>query len=198
MAKNEPKRTAVIETQSVLVTADGKIDLERGTEKALVIRCVPLGQSILIRPSMLEPGIVEDAALHGLKQKHIDAAAIARNPANGQSATPADKWAAIVEVYERLTGENPSWNATERGGGGEALVLQAIIRVKSSTDEAKVRAWWDTRTEAEKKKLAQNPQVVRVMGEIRAERLAAKSPATEEELWAGLEEDTPEDDTPQP
>ena len=50
----------------------------------------------------LSTEILSQALLHGLKQKLVDAAAIARNVDTGASATVADKKEAVMEIHSRL------------------------------------------------------------------------------------------------
>lgn len=117
----------------------------------------------------LSPEILAMAALHGLKQKLGDAAAISRSPATGKSATVADKREAVVEVYERLL--RGEWNKTNRGGGSGNLLLQALVRMyEGRKSEEQLSSWLGERTEKELADLRKQPRVAAIMNEIRAER----------------------------
>lgn len=72
------------------------------------------------------------AAMHGIGQKLVDAAALSRNPDTGAAASIADKHDAVRKVYDRLmSGE---WNA-ERGTneGGFLYRAMKVLRPDSAT-----------------------------------------------------------------
>lgn len=125
------------------------------------------GRQLNLHVSELTAEIREQALLHGLKQKLVDAAAISRNPDTGKSATVDDKYAAVREVYDRLLDGN--WNAP-REGSGQSSLLQAAMVEFSGKDAATVKTWLDGKTDAEKKALSLNPKVAAIINRIRAER----------------------------
>ena len=117
----------------------------------------------------LTPEILAMAALHGLKQKLGDAAAISRNTSTGKSATVADKREAVVEVYERLL--RGEWNKANRGGVAGNLLLQALTRMyEGRKTEEQLAGWLAERTDKELADLKKQPRVAAIMNEIRAER----------------------------
>lgn len=127
---------------------------------------------IVLNVSALSPDIMAYAAVHGLKQKIGDAAAMKRNPDTGASATLADKRAAMQAVVDRLLAGQ--WNA-ERGdgSGGASLLAQALVRLQPEKTLADVRAWLETKTDAQVKALRLNPKVAPVIAQIQAERAGA-------------------------
>ena len=152
------------ETKQITATVDEK----RG-EVAFAIIGLP---SLAIGLSELTPEVARYAALHGLKQKIGDAAAMKRNTETGASATLADKREAMLAVIERLLAGQ--WNATREGGtGGASLLAAALVRLQPSKTLADVRAWLETKTDAEVKALSLNPKVAPIIAEIRAERAGA-------------------------
>lgn len=125
-------------------------------------------------------------AWHGAKQKLVDAGAISRNKETGASATVADKFNAINEVYQRLL--IGQWNKPREGGDGAAngLLLSALCRMYAGVmDTDAMRAWLDAKTSDEKAALRVNPEIAAIMATIRAERApdAAKESTA---LLAGL------------
>ena len=108
------------------------------------------GETLTIRANDLSAQILGQCAMHGLKQKLVDAAAISRNPDTGRSATVADKYAAVREVYDRLlSGE---WNKTREtgaGGSGGLLFRALCITYPAKTPEA-IREYLAKRTAEEK------------------------------------------------
>lgn len=108
------------------------------------------GKALTITREMLSSSIIEQALMHGLKQKLVDAAAISRNPDTGRSASIDDKFNAVMEVYDRLlSGE---WNKTREagaGGSGGLLFRALCITYPAKTPEA-IREYLAKRTAEEK------------------------------------------------
>ena len=118
----------------------------------------------------LSDAMLEQAALHGLKQKIVDAAALSRNPDTGRSATAADTYNAMKEVFERvLAGE---WNKTRGDGtGAGGLLFTALCRLYSAKTAEEIRAFLDGKTAAEQAALRKNPKIAAVIETIKAERV---------------------------
>lgn len=126
---------------------------------------------LMVQLRDLSDAMIEQAALHGLKQKIVDAAALSRNPDTGRSATAADKYNAMREVLDRvMAGE---WNKARGDGSGTGsggLLFAALCRIYSSKDVAEIRAFLDGKTAAEQAALRKNPKVAGVIETIKAER----------------------------
>ena len=143
------------------------------------------GETLMLEFSMLTESIRQQALLHGLKQKLVDAAAISRNPETGRTATIEDKYDAVKEVYDRLlAGE---WNKARAGGGGGGggLLLQALIRLYPAKSADELRDYIGKLTRAQQAALRANSRVAPVIAEIQAERGADDS----DDLLAELEGD---------
>ena len=127
--------------------------------------------SLVVQLRDLSDAMVEQAALHGLKQKIVDAAALSRNPDTGRSATAADKYHAMREVLVRLlAGE---WNKTRLDGTGTGtggLLFAALCRLYSAKTPEDIRAFLDGKTTAEQAALRKNPKIAAVIETIKAER----------------------------
>jgi hypothetical protein len=133
------------------------------------------GRALTLEAPALADSIRHDALMHGLKQKLVDGAAIARNPETGRSATLEDKFNAVKEIYDRITDPTaPSWNkgrSSGDGDGGNTLLLRALCKMSGKTP-AVMAALLDTKTKEEKKALRANPKVAAIIAELQAERLA--------------------------
>lgn len=146
------------------------------------------GQELYIQVRDLSPEIIAQAAMHGLKQKLVDAAAISRNPETGRPATVQDKFEAVKVVYDRLL--SGSWNATREGGaptGG--LLLQALCRMYAGRRTVEdLKAFLADKTDAEKAALRKNPRIAQHIADIRAEQ-AKDGGIDADDLLAGLDGD---------
>lgn len=131
------------------------------------------GEMLKLHPESLTPEIQRAALLHGLKQKLVDAAAIARDTATGRAATISTKYDAVKEVFDRITGsggEAPSWNKPRAGGAGGqgGLLARAIARYKNVALE-QAKAYLDRLTDAQKQALRVDPRIAAVINELRLE-----------------------------
>ncbi len=157
----ETTKKAVIETT---------IDL---TLRTVAFECIN-GQRVVVAADSLAEGIQLHAMLHGIKQKLIDAAAISRNPETGRSATPDDKWNALREVFDRITGDAPTWNKVREGGGGSGgLLFAALCRLYPAKTPETLREFLAGKSPAEQAALRANPKISTIIDQIRAERGAA-------------------------
>jgi len=138
----------------------------------------------------LSPEILSQALLHGLKQKLVDAAAIARNTDTGASASVEDKKEAVLKVLDRLM--DGEWNATRATGEGAAkgsILLLALQRLQPARDPAELAGWLKARTDTERAALAKNAKLLPIIQTIQAERAAAavkKSGVDSDALLDGL------------
>ena len=128
------------------------------------------GKTLTMRGDALNSDIQQYAMMHGLKQKLIDAAAISRNPETGRPASIEDKYQAVKAVYDRLLAGQ--WNAPREGGGATGgLLFQALCRMYAGRKTPEeIKAFLDTKTDAERAALRKNPRVAAVIAEIRAEQ----------------------------
>lgn len=141
------------------------------------------GRELSMHPATLAPSIIEAATLHGLKQKLVDAAAIARNPDTGRSATIADKYDAVKEVFDRITQPNGTWNKIRGDGTGNTsgLLVRAIMQLKNLSRE-KVEAFLGTKSKEEKAELTKNPKIAAIIVTLRAVNPAIDTDAMLDDL----------------
>jgi hypothetical protein len=140
---------------------------------------------IVTREDIEAHGLLLTFAWHGAKQKHIDAAAISRDPETGRAATVETKRRAVAEVYERIT--RGEWFKAREGVATGGLLLTALCRMYAATKTREdVEAYLGTLTDKQKSDLRGNPRVAKVIAEIRAER-AADGETDSEALLAGLD-----------
>jgi hypothetical protein len=160
------------------------------------------GEVLRIHPESLTPEIRHAALLHGLKQKLVDAAAISRDTATGRAATIVTKYDAVREIFDRITGENPSWNKPRVGGasGAGGLLARAIARYKSVPVEA-AKAYLDRLTDAQKQALRVDPRIATIINDLRAESAKPAGIDTDallgglDDLGAGPDDDGDDDES---
>ena len=123
------------------------------------------------------------ATLHGLKQKLVDAAAIARDTATGRSATSADKEAAVMEVYNRITAENGTWNKIREAGATAAggLLVAALMQMTGKT-KPEIIKYLETKTAEQKAALRKNQKVAAIILELQQ---AAANPNIDSDALLG-------------
>lgn len=126
--------------------------------------------------------IVRFAAMHGLKQKICDAAAIPRDLETGKSATPQQKYEAMLRVVETL--RRGEWNAARGEGGGVkgGLLFRALCRMQPSKTPEEIRAFLDKRTKEEQAALRKNARVAAIIAELQAESAKSVDVDTDELL----------------
>ena len=147
-----------------------KKDIEVSVENGTLVLTFRHGEVLRLHPETLNPEIQRAAMIHGLKQKLVDAAAISRDTTTGRAATISTKYDAVREIFDRITGENPSWNKPRAGGAGGqgGLLARAIARYKSVPAEA-AKAYLDRLTDAQKQALRVDPRIATIINELRAE-----------------------------
>ena len=175
-------------------TTEQKKDIEASVEdNGTLVLTFRHGEILRLHPESLNPEIQRAAMIHGLKQKLVDAAAISRDTTTGRAATIATKYDAVREIFDRITGENPSWNKPRAGGAGGhgGLLARAIARYKSVPVEA-AKAYLDRLTDAQKQALRVDPRIAAVINELRAES-AKPAGIDTDALLGGLDEFGPDD-----
>jgi len=137
------------------------------------------GKEISIDVTTLHPDIIKQATLHGLKQKLVDSAAIGRDMVTGKSATVDEKMEAVLTVYHRITGENPSWNAIREGGektGG--LFIRAMMILTGKT-KSELDAQLATLAKEQVSALKKNPKVLEIIERIESVKVVDHSASDE-------------------
>lgn len=132
------------------------------------------GEVLTVDRLLLSDEMVGMAIMHGLKQKLVDAGAIARNTDTGATATIEDKYNAVKEVFDRITGENPQWNKNrETGNSGTAaggLLVRALIRLYPDKTPEALKLFVDSKTKSEQAAMRALPKIATVIDTIRAEK----------------------------
>ena len=156
-------------------------------------------EPIIINSTNLLEAIRNHAVLHGLKQKIVDSAALP------SGATLTEKYLAMRDTFERITGMNgaePSWNKGGDGSSGTAtgLLFKALCRLYPAKTPEVLRAYHDKLDKSQQAALRKNPKVAAVIEEIKAESIKTAGIDTND-LLAELEmEEQPQepaaDDTP--
>lgn len=150
---NETKRTPAIAVE---------------IDEAVMVLTFATGHTLEINGDTLSSELQRIAMMHGLKQKLVDAAAIARNPDTGRSATIEDKYNAVKTVYDRLLAG--LWNAPrgEGGSGTGGLLFRALCKMYPAKTPEALREFLASKTASEHAALRKNPKVAAVIDELRA------------------------------
>ncbi len=156
------------------------------------------GDELTIDVNNLSEEIRTQAMLHGLKQKLVDAAAIARNTETGLTATPSDKYFAVKVVYDRITRPDGTWNAIREGvekqQGG--VFMRAMMELTGKT-KAQLDVMTKDYTKEQFAALKKNPRIVEIMHRLEREAIAARGADTSDDLLAqltGIADDAGSDD----
>lgn len=146
------------------------------------------GNEIVIDASKLSADIAHHAMMHGLKQKLVDAGAIARDVDTGKSATIRDKYNAVADVASRLIGtaeEPASWNKPRAEGGGKTsnntLLARALMQLSGKT-LAVIAAFLDGKTSEQKNALKKDAKVAKIMLEMQMAKLGDSTSNVDELL----------------
>jgi hypothetical protein len=132
------------------------------------------GKEIVIDANNLSEEIRNQALLHGLKQKLVDAAAISRNLDTGASASVDDKYNAVRKIADRLTKPDARWNEGRAAGsepsptaGVNNILLRALMKM-TGRDMDYVKTYLGAKTKEQRAALRKNPRVVQIMAELSA------------------------------
>lgn len=125
------------------------------------------GDTLEINAATLSKDIQNQAMMHGLKQKCIDAAAISRNTETGKSATVADKFAAVHDVVTRL--KDGQWNKVREAGAGNegGLLIRALCELYPRQTRESLMEFLSKKTPAEKNALRAHPEVAKLIDSYR-------------------------------
>jgi hypothetical protein len=155
------------------------------------------GQTAEIDTNQLDDSIRITAMFHGLNAKLVDAAAIGRDSITGKSASLSDKKEAVLEIVERLTGENPSWNKIREGAGNggvnNGLLLRAIMEVSGKTYE-ETRTFLLNLSPEQKAAIRARERVANVIARMQREKLASVEVSDEFDDFLGGEDTNESDD----
>lgn len=146
------------------------------------------GEELIIDVTLLSTEIQKQAMLHGLKQKLVDAAAIARNTLTGQPATCEDKYAAVRVVFDRITKPEGTWNAiregVEKAQGG--MFMRAVMELTGKT-KAQLDAMLEKLDKDQIAALKKNDKIVEITQRMEREALA-NNPNDSDDLLNALME----------
>ena len=127
------------------------------------------GGEIVCNADNLSEAIKAQAMMHGLKQKLVDAAAIARDTETGRTASIRDKFEAVKEVFERIR-DAGQWNKIREGGAGgnNGLLVRALMELTGKT-RAAIEEFLDAKSKEEKQALRKNAKVSVIIVRMQAE-----------------------------
>ena len=148
------------------------------------------GAVLEVNADNLSADMKHKAMMHGLKQKLVDGAAIARSQYGGHSPSIDDKFTAVKEIADRLlAGE---WNKVRGGAGTSAsantLLARALVEMTGKTPEV-IAAFLESKTKEQKDALRKTEKVAVLIARMQAQ--AATSIDTDD-LLAELDDDVRE------
>lgn len=141
------------------------------------------------------------AMIHGFVQRISDGGALSRNPDTGLPATPADKMARMQRIADHLMSGATEWalRVAAAGQPDSGLTLMGIMRalgIDLETAEArlaKMAAKLGVDRAACIKRLGEAPDVIKAIGEIKAERAAAGTKVNAADLLAEMDDEDDEE-----
>ena len=141
------------------------------------------------------------AMINGFRQRLMDAAAIKRNGANGASATPAEKDAAIRRLFDHYMSGADQWELERGAPTGpriDPIIVAALCEAFGKPEDI-VRAMIETKAAEKGLKPAEYCAAMGELGKVkpivermRAEALKAANVVVSEDDW----EDAGEEDEP--
>lgn len=150
--------------------------------KSVITLTFANGKALELDTATCSEAIREAAMFHGFKQKLADAAAIARNPDTGASATIDDKYNAVKEVFDRISSPDGQWNKNREGGEASPnLLIRALMEYKNA-DRERIVAWLDGKSKEELAAVRKVPAIATIMARLSAE----KANVNADDVLAGL------------
>jgi hypothetical protein len=141
------------------------------------------------------------AMIHGFVQRISDGGALSRNPDTGLPATPADKMARMQRIADHLMSGATEWAlrvaASQPDSGLTLMGIMRALGIDLETAEArlaKMAAKLGVDRAACIKRLGEAPDVIKAIGEIKAERAAAGTKVNASDLLAEMDDEDEEDD----
>lgn len=120
------------------------------------------GKQLVVVPTQFPAAIQDMALFHGFKQKLVDAAALS------SGATIEEKYEAITEVFDRLSGGE--WNKRRESGeprGG--LLFNALLRAYPQRTPEQIREFLNGKSRKEQNAMMENSRLRPHIDAIRAE-----------------------------
>ena len=130
-----------MENQTGKKRANAVVTMEQ-REKELVFNVLGAG-SIILDMGKIHADVLTRAAIHGLKQRISDAAAIPCDTETGKPASPADKFAAMGALVAHYNSGSSEWArraaAGEKAAPNGGKILTAIMNVYQFSSVEKAR-----------------------------------------------------------
>jgi len=121
--------------------ANAVVTMEQA-DNVLVFNVLGAG-SLKLDMTKIHADILQRAAIHGLKQRISDAAALSCDPDTGKPATAQEKFESMQELVEYYNSGATDWSRKSSGGGVARVgkVLTAMSRAYGWGDEEKAKAY---------------------------------------------------------
>jgi hypothetical protein len=130
------------------------------------------GHFLEVDVTKLTPEMQAQAMLHGMKQKLVDAAAIARDTTTGRAVTIETKIDAVREVYDRVV-TCGVWNKVRGDGSGKgskSYLCEALMEITGKTRES-ITAYMASKTKEDLSALKSTPRIATIIARIEAAKV---------------------------
>jgi hypothetical protein len=160
--ETKPKSNSVITTELL------KVD---STVMGIIFKVKGEGE-LKLELDKLTQAVKERGLLHGLTQRVIDRAAIARSTETGKSATPKEKFDAMKVLVEHLNGGG-EWELQRVGAGPSAeftLLVDVLCKAYPAKTREQLSGWAKGKSAGDRAALLNEPRLKVIAEELRAER----------------------------
>jgi len=182
----ESMRAQSISTSEKLAEITSKSGIKTSVENAVVKLEFAHGKKVEANFDELTPELQRMCGIHGLKQKLVDSAAIAKNRDTGASATVEDKYIAVYETFVRLF-QDKQWNKARESMGTSNLLFLALSELygKVKSDE-EIQAFYDSLKPSQRAAMMIDKAIEPKIKEIQERRAAVLKDVDTDSLLSGF------------
>lgn len=153
-----------------------------GTRRELSVTVLGVGTKKIVWGNLSEE-VRFEAAIRGMNQRVVNAAALSRDKTTGKSATPQEKAAAVWALIEHYNSGATEWSPARQASGPKPLdpILLAAVGEVTGKGEDVVRALVAKGAETHKitghqylAKLGSSPAVAKVADRLRAAKVTVE------------------------
>lgn len=152
-------------------TVQTVIDVEAASLVFTVAGAAPDGgaRSFTFDTRLVSDEVRAYAVLHGFKQRISDMAAIPRDIKTGHSATPFEKYTAMVELASYYEAGAVEWSRVRAAVDSGGLLVRCLIVVYPKLAETKIREMVEAMKPAERAATLLNDRIKPIADRLRAE-----------------------------
>lgn len=139
-----------------------------------------------LRLENLAPTVVRYAALHGLKQRIADAAALGFNSEENRYATAEEKFRAMAGLVEHYNSGSPDWSVRLAGQPKQSLLLRCLVEAYPAKSLEALQAYVAELDAKQKRALLASKALAPIAERLRAQAAPVDAQETAERLLAQL------------